>query len=471
MNVKAFGASHPPPDARLTGAGSSSLEFMKKALSFYMPHKENWDDEKKCGNPTRSKLVKELLHRVVELGGTSRKRKGGAAGDGAVGDDDGDGGVPTVASDGPRGLLRRMHAQNGDFITILGTMGTALRTFSRSVEQMKAALETNNIAIRHELSTEDADVGEDGGDDHDDDGDDEDAREGAPQAPKEMAPPVDIPAIDAEMRSQAAHVAEVLDEFMNANVVTNRRVLSGADGFCTFGSERDPGRRTDVPDGFDLPSVDLLRAWRHWIMGFPEFKVRNDDGEVVDAPIRPLQFVNTTDLPQSLKKKFKDGWRPILMSMQGDVAHMLETTPGGCVDERFVQDTYNAAMSALVAKAPGIFAESNAEKCGTWKVATWSRKIREQQLGQQQVKRREESSGSGGIAMFPPTISEEGQTQLQDQGRQSVQRPLVQLKTAVGGEDPLSSLSEERHSQQHQVQQPPSPITVPLNTTPNSFTH
>jgi len=26
---------------------------------------------------------------------------------------------------------------------------------------------------------------------------------------------------------------------------------------------------------------------------------------------------------QSLKKKLKDGWMPILLSMQGDVAHMI----------------------------------------------------------------------------------------------------------------------------------------------------
>ena len=32
MNFKAFGTSNPGPDAKLIGSGSSSLEFMKKAV-------------------------------------------------------------------------------------------------------------------------------------------------------------------------------------------------------------------------------------------------------------------------------------------------------------------------------------------------------------------------------------------------------------------------------------------------------
>lgn len=75
--------------------------------------------------------------------------------------------------------------------------------------------------------------------------------------------------------------------------------------------------------------------------------------------------------------------------MCGEVAQMLETTPVAAMDQKFVQQTFDVAMAALASKAPGIFADSNSDKCSTWKVATWSRKIREHSLGQQQLRGRQ----------------------------------------------------------------------------------
>ena len=408
MNMKAFGTANPEPEAKLIGAGSSSLEFMKKALSFYMPNnKENWDGERNHGNPTRSQPVKSLMQRVAALGGGRKKN--------ASGDSNGDqnsndpNAFPVVPSDGPKGMLNRMQTQNMEFINILSSMGTALQMFGRSVEQMKSALEKNNIAIRTELaSQEEAAVAPE------DDAEEDTAANAATATststgtaavvplPEPMQ--VDLPAIANDMRQEVAQVAHTLQEFMNTNVVTNRDMTMnpGADGFCTFTSSKT-GKQMDVPDGFDLPSCDLLRAWRHWIIGFPDFRVRNDNDEIVDAPIRPLRFVNTTDLPQSQKKKFKDGWRPILLSMQGDVVQMLESTPLAAMNDLFIADSYNTAMIVLTKKAPGIFAESSAEKCGTWKVATWSRKIREQQLGQHQVRRRREEMNDQRMTMNDAT--------------------------------------------------------------------
>ena len=105
MNVKAFGTPNPGPDAQLTGSGSSSLEFMKKAISFYMPIKDNWNPELKRGNPTRSKEVKEVMHRVIALGGKKKKEE-------PTYDDSHEhytnGNLAAqVPSDGPRGLLQR----------------------------------------------------------------------------------------------------------------------------------------------------------------------------------------------------------------------------------------------------------------------------------------------------------------------------------------------------------------------------
>mmetsp|Transcript_39347 Transcript_39347/g.82753 ORF Transcript_39347/g.82753 Transcript_39347/m.82753 type:complete len:483 (+) Transcript_39347:436-1884(+) len=367
MNVKTFGVPNPDPKAKITGSGYSSITFMKKAISFYMPEKENWDPEQRKGNPTKSQEVKELMQRVVTLGGEPKKKKKKRE---AVSDTSSQENA-VVESDRPREMLQRMHDQNNEFVNILDTMGSALKTFSRSIEQIKLALETNNIAIRRELSNEaEQDVNDD------------------PGVP--IIQPQPIPEIEKEMKGDAAMVAESLQEFMNGDVVTskNTTISSGADGFCTFISDKIE-RQMDIPEGFDFPKCDLKRAWRHWITGFPDFKMLHN-GEIVDAPIRPLRFVDTGNLPQPLKRKFINGWRPILLSMQGDVTQMLENTPAAAMDEKFVQDSYNTAMKALFAKAPGMFADSGSEKYCTWKVTTWSRKIREQQLGQQQVKRRQE---------------------------------------------------------------------------------
>jgi len=475
MNVKAFGTPTPTSESKLTGS-FSTLEFMKKALSFYMPHKENWDSATTGGsgrgNPTKSREVKALMQRVVALGGGEKKKTrkeledSGAANAAASQYNNNNNiyGMPssTAGGDGgPHGLLRRMQAQNNDYITILDTMGMALRTFGRSVQQMKMALETNNIAIRNELSKNYAsgdsnnnnnnnsngyNNGDNNGDDDNDDQDDETL-----ENPTRPSPP-NIPAMNLEMKQSTSKFTDIIEHFSTSNVVitpiTDIKILSGADGFCTFHSELS-GKQTDVPDGFEFPSCDLLRAWRHWIAGFPDFKMRNDNGcnntnnnnnnnnngdndddddeGVIDAPIRPLRFVNTSDLPQSLKKKFKDGWRPILLSMQGDVADMLQSTPVSEVDEKFVLETYEIAMKKLLAKAPGICAESGWDRYGSWKVATWSRKIREQCLGQQQVRRRRERDESGGGGSFvvlkteeerarqrsPSQVEEEGITMLQ----------------------------------------------------------
>lgn len=354
-----------------------------------MPHRENWElatprggkEGRREGNPTKSLQVKALMQRASSLGGQRNKTKKGennAASSLLLQDSDG-----AVVCDvgGAHGLLRRMHAQNAAYINILDTMGTTLATFSRSVEQIKMSLETNNIAIRHELISNEA------------------AENNGDHAHKEENfEAKDILTMNTKMKEDIAKYADVVEEFNNNNIVanTNMKILSGADGFCTFNCDKT-SKQMDIPDGFSLPSCDLLRAWRHWITGFPDFKMRNDNDEIVDCPIRPLRFVNTRNLPQSLKKVFKDGWRPIMLSMQGDVAQLLETTPVFAMDDNFIHNSYSMAMDALLAKAPGIFAESGPDKHGAWKVATWSRKIREHQLGQQQVRRRQRQEQSSGI--------------------------------------------------------------------------
>jgi hypothetical protein len=296
MNVKAFGTTTPGMDARLVGSGSSSLEFAKKAISFYMPIKGSYDHERKVGNPTRSRQVKELLQKVANMGGKTKRENSGSNGTLSLGQQQQHSSpmlsmAAGVHADGGgrHGLLQRVHAQNSEFVNILNSMGSVLHTFGQSLEQIKSALETSNIAIRHEL----ANVALKEDDDADDDN--------KPAVDAEVirgGERIDFSTLDAELKNHIAQVTKSLQDFMNTNIVTNTRICSGADGFCSFGST-DSGKQLDIPNGFTLPSVDLITAWQYWLTGFPNFKVKKDNGEIIDAPIRPLRFVGIGNICQT----------------------------------------------------------------------------------------------------------------------------------------------------------------------------
>ena len=58
----AYGTAEPGPDALPTNGRSSSVEFAKKAISYFMPNKNlGWNKCTREGNPIRSVLVNELI--------------------------------------------------------------------------------------------------------------------------------------------------------------------------------------------------------------------------------------------------------------------------------------------------------------------------------------------------------------------------------------------------------------------------
>jgi hypothetical protein len=76
MCQKAYGT--PEPDANPTQARSSSLEYWKKAISFYMPNVlMPWNAVSRQGNPTRSievnTLIKKVKKKEVRKEGVSSK--------------------------------------------------------------------------------------------------------------------------------------------------------------------------------------------------------------------------------------------------------------------------------------------------------------------------------------------------------------------------------------------------------------
>ena len=62
---KVFGTSSPSEDCKPTYGRASSMEFTKKAISFYMPNRlMKWDVQNRSRNPTKSVLVNKLIKRV-----------------------------------------------------------------------------------------------------------------------------------------------------------------------------------------------------------------------------------------------------------------------------------------------------------------------------------------------------------------------------------------------------------------------
>jgi hypothetical protein len=65
MSLKVYGIPNPSPDDNPTKGRSSSLEYYKKAISSFMPHRlQPWNSLTNFGNPTRSVEVNDLIKRV-----------------------------------------------------------------------------------------------------------------------------------------------------------------------------------------------------------------------------------------------------------------------------------------------------------------------------------------------------------------------------------------------------------------------
>ena len=65
MNVKTFGTPNPAVDSNPISARSSSLQYWKKAISFFHPNRlMEWSSGRNEGNPTRSIEINNLIKRV-----------------------------------------------------------------------------------------------------------------------------------------------------------------------------------------------------------------------------------------------------------------------------------------------------------------------------------------------------------------------------------------------------------------------
>lgn len=78
LNFKAYGVEVPTQDDHPTSSRSTTLQFAKKAISFFMPDKIHpWDHVNRFGNPTRSPIIGQVIKKVrkAEVRGLGADRR------------------------------------------------------------------------------------------------------------------------------------------------------------------------------------------------------------------------------------------------------------------------------------------------------------------------------------------------------------------------------------------------------------
>ena len=79
MCLLAFGNEHPGDDDKPLHRRSSGLDFVKKAISFFMPNQNvKWNVESQTGNPTQSVAVNQVIKRIKKEEVRKRGKKSNA---------------------------------------------------------------------------------------------------------------------------------------------------------------------------------------------------------------------------------------------------------------------------------------------------------------------------------------------------------------------------------------------------------
>ena len=140
-----------------------------------------------------------------------------------------------------------------------------------------------------------------------------------------------------------------------------------------------------VPSDFVLPSVDLRTAWDFYLRGFPSNR-STSSGQPTIAPVRPLRYITASNsaslLPfkncngKSVRKKYVDDWKPVLLLMFNDTKHLIINTREEDMNADFLETTYVAARDKLEERYPTLFAGDNRDKTRQMRTSTWCKKIK-----------------------------------------------------------------------------------------------
>ena len=132
-----------------------------------------------------------------------------------------------------------------------------------------------------------------------------------------------------------------------------------------------------VPSNFKFPTVGLRLAWQYYLLGMPGNRSRHPEtNELMPAPIRALRYIDSRrNLPKGhLRSDFNDHWRPVLEEMYDATKEHFAGKREEDMNAEFLDTTYTTAMEGLESKYPTLFVQKN--KSYTWKVSTWSSKVR-----------------------------------------------------------------------------------------------
>ena len=156
-------------------------------------------------------------------------------------------------------------------------------------------------------------------------------------------------------------------------------------GGMQMGLYRDYSGGNVVPSDFIFPSSTLRAAWTAWLIGFPNNRsirrVVGGEDTISITPVRPLRhIVKDTQLPQHnrVRRTWADEWKPVLKVMNDGAKQSIGNTRVEDMNAAFVESTYNVARACLESKYPRLFEGNDSERNRSWKVATWSKKVREE---------------------------------------------------------------------------------------------
>ncbi len=122
-----------------------------------------------------------------------------------------------------------------------------------------------------------------------------------------------------------------------------------------------------------VTDVDLYAGWTAWLLGYPCNKAEDSNGEMYDAPVRPLHLLRNGYLPAKVKKKFDNYWRPVLELMHEEVAATIASKSAAQIDDQFIRASYDLALKNVCYKYPDLAADLSGRK----KTSTCCRHIKE----------------------------------------------------------------------------------------------
>jgi hypothetical protein len=132
------------------------------------------------------------------------------------------------------------------------------------------------------------------------------------------------------------------------------------------------GRHWYVPADFSFPTgVNLETGWKMWIQGLPGNETLDNNGNRLQAPIRPFRKLKNEMLPESVRKNLQTHWRPIFLMMeQAPGIEIRETS----IDAEYIRTSYEAGREYLKTRVGYVF-QNTKVKPMNWKISYWSKKV------------------------------------------------------------------------------------------------